>query len=115
MHALALYRVSNRASRLRIPLVPMLLSRIPQTFCAVEIDYRARLGPGIALFHCFGIVIGSEPRIGSRCRIYHAVALGTRGRAGNPRLRVEPAVASGAGPRHGTATSLLATWYSSPG
>lgn len=77
--AVLLYRVSHAMWRSRIPILPLILSRLSQHLYAVDIDYRATIGPGLVLVHCFGIVVGNAVEIAGDCCIYHGVTLGNRG------------------------------------
>jgi serine O-acetyltransferase len=79
LHAVILYRISHRLWKCGIPGLPEFFSRLAQHLFAVDISYKARLGPGIVLVHCFGIVIGSDTEIEGNCCIFHGVTLGDRG------------------------------------
>jgi serine O-acetyltransferase len=78
-HAVLLYRVSHALWCWRVPLLPLLLTRVAQTLFAVDIAYEAELGPGIVIVHGFGLVIGKAVRIAGDCCLYHGVTLGNRG------------------------------------
>jgi serine O-acetyltransferase len=97
MQAVFLYRVSHTLWKHRIPALPMLISRFVQHLYAVDIDYRAEIGPGLVLVHCFGTVIGNGVRIEGDCCIYHGVTLGNRGSewVGSDRTDGHPAVETG--------------------
>src|SRR4051812_20706239 len=69
-HAILLSRLSHALCRLRVPLLPMLFTRIAQTLFAVDIDYRASLGPGIVIVHGIGLVIGNATVIEGDCCLY---------------------------------------------
>jgi serine O-acetyltransferase len=77
-HALVLHRTSRVLWMRGIPILPHVLTRLMQHLFAVDIDCRANLGPGIVIFHCFGLVIGGEVIIEGDCRLYQGVALGRR-------------------------------------
>jgi serine O-acetyltransferase len=79
LQSVILYRLAHAAWKNRIPLLPMLLSRIAQHLFAVDISHKCELGPGIVIVHCFGVVIGSDVHIAGDCCIYHGVTLGDRG------------------------------------
>lgn len=79
LHALVLYRVSHALWRARVPLLPLLLSRISQHLFAIDIDRGADLGPGVIIFHGFGLVVGHGTRIEGNCHLYQGVTLGARG------------------------------------
>jgi serine O-acetyltransferase len=110
-HSILLYRLGHFLWKHRIPLVPLLLSRIAQHLFAVDISYKARLGPGIVIVHGFGVVIGSDVEIAGDCCIFHGVTLGDRGSEwvnsdrpdGHPRVGSEVMFGAGAkvlGPIH---------------
>jgi serine O-acetyltransferase len=77
--AVLLYRIGHALWKRGVPMVPMFLARIAQHLFAVDISYKARLGPGIVIVHGFGVVIGSDVQIEGDCCIYHGVTLGDRG------------------------------------
>ncbi len=77
--AILLYRLAHAAKKFHIPLLPLIFSRIAQTFFAIDISPLAQLGPGIVIVHGFGVVIGAETRIEGDCCIYHGVTFGDRG------------------------------------
>lgn len=79
MQVVFLYRVSHKMWQAGIPLVSAVLSRLAQHLYSVDIDYHARLGPGIVIFHGFGIVIGCEVVMEGNCWLFHGVTFGDRG------------------------------------
>jgi serine O-acetyltransferase len=79
LQALMLYRISHALWKRRIPLLPLILTRLAQHAFALDIAYQAELGPGIVIVHGFGVVIGSAVRIEGDCCIFHGVTLGDRG------------------------------------
>lgn len=79
MQVLVLYRVSHALWRRRVPLLPLLLTRLCQHLYAVDIAFEAELGPGIVIVHGFGLVIGNQTRIAGQCILFHGVTFGDRG------------------------------------
>lgn len=79
LQAVTLYRLSRLLWRRRVPLLPLVLTRLAQTLFAVDIAFQADLGPGIVIVHGFGLVIGSEVVIEGDCCLFHGVTLGDRG------------------------------------
>ena len=79
LQAMLLYRLSRCLWQKRVPLVPLVLTRLAQTLFAVDIAYQCELGPGIVIVHGFGLVIGSEVVIEGDCCLFHGVTLGDRG------------------------------------
>ena len=78
VQAALLYRLSRFAYFHRLKPVAFVLCRISQLLFQVDIDPRAKIGPGLRLRHCQGVVIGSEAVIGSNCTIFHQVTIGKR-------------------------------------
>ena len=78
-HALFLHRLGHSLWKARVPLLPLILSRLAQHLFAVDIDVAAELGPGIVIYHGFGLVIGRGARIEGGCHLFHGVTLGNRG------------------------------------
>ncbi|OJI08991.1 MAG: serine acetyltransferase [Candidatus Vogelbacteria bacterium CG10_big_fil_rev_8_21_14_0_10_49_38] len=46
---------------------------------ANDISYRAEIGPGLKVCHPSDIVIGANAKIGSYCKIFSGVTVGTKG------------------------------------
>lgn len=104
LKALILYRLSHYLWEYRIPMLPLILTRFAQLLYGVDIDYRAKLGPGIVILHCFGLVIGRGAVIAGNCHIFHGVTLGDRGsewvgdmiRDGHPHIEADCVLCAGA-------------------
>lgn len=79
VQALVLYRTSHALWKRRVPLLPLLLTRIEQFLYAVDIAYEAEIGPGVVITHGFGLVIGRDVTIEGDCCLFHGVTLGSRG------------------------------------
>ena len=79
LHAVLLYRLSRALCKAHVPLLPLIFTRLAQHVFAVDIDYAAELGPGIAIVHGFGLVVGRGARIEGNCCLFHGVTLGNRG------------------------------------
>jgi serine O-acetyltransferase len=75
-HALLFYRISNWMYRRKIPIIPLILTRIIQVLYSIDIDYRATIHGGVRILHGVGVVIGRGAVIESGCVIYHGVTLG---------------------------------------
>lgn len=78
-HALLMYRLSNLLYRWKIPLFPMIFTRLIQIIYAIDIDYKASLSGGIVIVHGVGLVIGSDVYIDTNVILFHGVTLGRRG------------------------------------
>ena len=75
IHCLLFYRLSHLLYKYKIPLLPLILTRIIQIVYGVDIDYRAQLEGGIIIVH----VIGSGVIIKSKVTLFHQVTIGVRG------------------------------------
>jgi len=81
LHAVWAYRVAHFVrERLRIPLVPRLLSAFARFVTGVEIHPGARIGRAFFIDHGSGVVIGETAEIGDGCVIFHNVTLGGTGK-----------------------------------
>jgi len=79
LQAMIFYRLSRACLLRGIPLLPLVLTRLAQTLFAIDISPGAFLGPGVAIVHGFGVVIGGAAQIEGDCCIFHGVTLGDRG------------------------------------
>lgn len=77
-HALFIYRISNLLYRHRIPIVPLILTRLVQILYGIDVDYRATIAGGVCIVHGLGVVIGQGATIGKGVKIYHGVTLGIK-------------------------------------
>jgi len=78
-HALLFYRVAHFLYNCKIPLLPLIFTRIIQIIYGIDIDYRAKLEGGVIIIHGVGTVIGSGAVIKSGTIIYHQVTIGIKG------------------------------------
>jgi serine O-acetyltransferase len=98
-HALAMHRISHRLWRLRVPLLPRLLSQVGRLFTGIEIHPGARIGRGVFIDHGMGVVIGETAVIGNHCLLYQGVTLGGTGKQHgkrHPTLKENVVVGAGA-------------------
>lgn len=77
-HALAVYRISHTLHRLKVPIVPLILTRLIQVLYGIDIDYRSHLAGGIIILHGVGVVIGKGVTVQEGTIIFHGVTLGVR-------------------------------------
>ncbi|MFN7740830.1 MAG: serine O-acetyltransferase [Cyanobacteriota bacterium] len=98
-HALVMHRISHRLWRLRVPLLPRLLSQVGRLFTGIEIHPGARIGRGVFIDHGMGVVIGETAVIGNHCLLYQGVTLGGTGKQHgkrHPTLKENVVVGAGA-------------------
>jgi serine O-acetyltransferase len=81
LHAIALYRIAHVLhTRLRIPLLPRLISTFARFLTGVEIHPGAKIGRRFFIDHGTGVVIGETSEIGDDCVMFHNVTLGGTGK-----------------------------------
>ena len=81
LHAVWVYRIAHFAhERLRIPLLPRLLSALARVWAGVEIHPGASIGRAFFIDHGMGVVIGETAEIGDHCVMFHNVTLGGTGK-----------------------------------
>jgi serine O-acetyltransferase len=98
-HALVMHRISHLLWRLRVPLLPRLLSQVGRLFTGIEIHPGARIGRGVFIDHGMGVVIGETAVIGDHCLLYQGVTLGGTGKQHgkrHPTLKENVVVGAGA-------------------
>ncbi|MDM8176755.1 MULTISPECIES: serine O-acetyltransferase [Olivibacter] len=77
-HALFVYRLSNWLYKIKIPLLPLILTRCIQILYGIDIDYRSSISGGIVIIHGVGLVIGEGVVIEEGVTLYHGVTLGRK-------------------------------------
>jgi Serine acetyltransferase len=78
VHALICYRISHFLWKHKIPLIPLILTRIIQILYGIDIDWRSKISGGCLIVHGVGLVIGNGVVIGKNAKIYHGVTLGIK-------------------------------------
>lgn len=98
-HAIVCHRfIHFLHSKLRIPVLPRLLSHIVRFLTGIEIHPGARIGKGFFIDHGMGVVIGETAVIGDNVTLFHGVTLGGTGKErGKRHPTVEDDVVIGAG------------------
>lgn len=59
---------------------------LTELFLSTEIHWRARIGPGLRIFHGYGLVVNSGSTIGENCTLRHGVTIGVRETDGDGRV-----------------------------
>jgi len=101
LQMLAWYRLMHWLDARRVPLVPMVLSRLVRHLYGAELHWRARLAPGISLVHGNGLVLSHGAEVAEGCILFQNVTLGesidaVSGVIGAPRLERDVHVGPGA-------------------
>ncbi|NOY77200.1 MAG: serine O-acetyltransferase [Calditrichaeota bacterium] len=76
LHAIWAHRISHFLWKLRLPVIPRLISHVTRFLTGVEIHPGAKIGKGVFIDHGMGIVIGETAEVGDECLIYQGVTLG---------------------------------------
>jgi serine O-acetyltransferase len=80
LHAIIAYRVAHQFHRLRIPLLPRVITTLAKMLTGVEIHPAAVIGEGFFIDHGIGVVIGETAQVGRNCVMFHNVTLGGTGK-----------------------------------
>lgn len=75
-HAIVAHRFIHPLYRLRLPVIPRVLSHIMRFVTGIEIHPGAEIGAGFFIDHGMGVVIGETSEIGRNCTLYQGVTLG---------------------------------------
>lgn len=76
--AVALYRVAHALHRRGWNYAAWLVARCNQWLTGAEIEFNARIGPGLFIAHPSGIVVGRGTRLGARTTLFQNVTFGAR-------------------------------------
>ncbi|PMQ01581.1 MAG: serine O-acetyltransferase [Dictyoglomus sp. NZ13-RE01] len=79
-HAILLHRVAHFLWKLKIPVIPRLISHVNRFLTGIEIHPGAKIGKGFFIDHGMGVVIGETTEIGDNVLIYQGVTLGGTGK-----------------------------------
>jgi serine acetyltransferase/glycosyltransferase involved in cell wall biosynthesis len=98
---MAWYRLMRFFDASRIPVLPMIVSRLIRHLYGADIHWKARIEPGISIVHGVGLVLSGLSSVESGCILFHHVTLGESidpisGKTGAPRLGRDVHVGPGA-------------------
>ncbi len=79
-HAILLHRIAHLLWKLKIPVIPRLISHLNRFLTGIEIHPGAKIGKGFFIDHGMGVVIGETTEIGDNVLIYQGVTLGGTGK-----------------------------------
>ena len=77
-YAISIYRLANVLYRLKVPLIPRIMTEFAHEKTGVDIHAGATIGEYFCIDHGTGIVIGETTTIGDRVKIYQGVTLGAK-------------------------------------
>ena len=75
-YAIAIYRLANELYRMKIPVLPRVISEYAHSKTGIDIHPGATIGKNFYIDHGTGIVIGETTKIGDHVKIYQGVTLG---------------------------------------
>lgn len=75
-YAIAVHRIANVLYRLRIPVIPRVISEYAHSKTGIDINPGATIGEKFYIDHGTGIVIGETTVIGRNVKLYQGVTLG---------------------------------------
>lgn len=75
-YAITIYRLANVLYRMKIPVIPRIISEYAHTKTGIDIHPGAKIGAHFFIDHGTGIVIGETTIIGDNVKIYQGVTLG---------------------------------------
>ena len=76
--ALTNYRIAHELIKLKVPLIPRIISEMAHSATGIDIHPGAEIGEYLAIDHGTGIVIGETCKIGNNVKIYQGVTLGAK-------------------------------------
>jgi serine O-acetyltransferase len=87
LFAIFVQRVAHEFYRMRVPLLPRIMTEYAHSLTGIDIHPGAHLGRGLFIDHGTGVVIGETTEIGNNVKIYQGVTLGALAPAFGQRLR----------------------------
>lgn len=78
IRALTNYRIANALLKLKVPLIPRIITEMAHSETGIDIHPGAEIGEYFAIDHGTGVVIGETSVIGNNVKIYQGVTLGAK-------------------------------------
>ncbi len=78
IEAIAIQRCAHRLYRLKVPLIPRMMTEWAHSRTGIDIHPGAHIGTHFFIDHGTGVVIGETCVIGSHVKLYHGVTLGAK-------------------------------------
>ncbi|MCQ2511333.1 MAG: serine acetyltransferase [Lachnospiraceae bacterium] len=76
MYAITTYRIAHELFKLKIPMIPRIMTEHAHSLTGIDIHPGATIGRYFFIDHGTGIVIGETTEIGEHVKIYQGVTLG---------------------------------------
>ncbi|MBE7557785.1 serine O-acetyltransferase [bacterium] len=84
-HAIKMHRLAHFLHKLKVPLLPRLISQFSRFITGIEIHPGAQIGRRFFIDHGMGVVIGETTVIGDDCTLFQGVTLGGTGKESGKR------------------------------
>ncbi|MDD6180715.1 MAG: serine O-acetyltransferase EpsC [Desulfovibrionaceae bacterium] len=84
MYAMLHHRIAHELYRLKVPVIPRIISEMAHARTGIDIHPGAAIGEEFFIDHGTGVVIGETSIIGRGCRLYQGVTLGALSFSKNP-------------------------------
>lgn len=84
MHAMLHHRIAHVLYRLKVPVIPRIISEMAHSRTGIDIHPGATIGEDFFIDHGTGVVIGETCVLGRGCRLYQGVTLGALSFPKNP-------------------------------
>ena len=97
--AIVIHRITHKLWKIKLPLIPRILSQLNRSITGIEIHPGAKIGRKVFIDHGMGVVIGETAEIGNNCLLYQGVTLGGTGKSHgkrHPTLQENVVVGAGA-------------------
>ncbi|HTF81894.1 MAG TPA: serine O-acetyltransferase [Cytophagales bacterium] len=75
-YAIAFYRIAHLLYKLKVPLIPRIITEYAHSKTGIDIHPAAAIAPSFFIDHGTGIVIGGTAVIGKNVKLYQGVTLG---------------------------------------
>jgi len=85
--AITVHRIAHELHRLKVPLIPRIMSEYAHALTGVDIHPGATIGEYFFIDHGTGVVIGETTTIGRHVKIYQGVTLGALSTRGGQSLK----------------------------
>lgn len=87
LYAITVHRLAHELYKLRVPIIPRIMSEYAHSETGVDIHPGATIGKHFFIDHATGVVIGETTVIGEHVKIYQGVTLGALSTRGGQSLR----------------------------
>ena len=76
LYAVAIHRLAHELNRLKVPIIPRVMSELAHSKTGIDIHPGATIGERFFIDHGTGVVIGETTVIGRNVKLYQGVTLG---------------------------------------